>query len=147
MNEAGVSRSTFGAQVQRFRLSQARGILLEPWLYFALALCITVTGFWPSFFSRLPRTPAAHLIHGSSATAWMLVPVVQAWLITHGKVKAHRILGRVSLLLAPVVAVSGLRVIQIMVLKNLHEFRLYRIKFLFLDLTVILLFGTDLVEW
>ena len=88
--------------------------------------------------------PVAHLVHGSSATAWLVIPVVQAWLISHGKVKLHRTLGRFSLLLAPVVVLSGLHVVQIMVLRNLDEFRLYRIKFVFLDLTVLLLFSTFL---
>ena len=85
--------------------------------------------------------PVTHLVHGSSATAWLIVPVVQAWLISHGKVKLHRTLGQFSLLLAPVVVLSGSRVIQIMVFRNLEEFRLYGIKFVFLDLAVLLLFS------
>jgi hypothetical protein len=103
----------------------ARRILREPWLYFALALCVTVAGLWPSFFSRLPSISTAHLVHGSSATAWMVVPVLQAWLIGRGESQiASHTLGRFSLLLALVVVASGLRVVQIMALKNLEEFRL-----------------------
>ena len=70
--------------------------------------------------------------------------MVQAWLISRRKVRLHRVLGRFSLLLAPIVVVSGLRVVQIMVLRNLEGFRLYRIKFVFLDLTALVLFSAFL---
>lgn len=111
-----------------------------PWIFFSLALVLTVAGFWPSFFAALPAAKLPHHIHGWSATAWMLLPLVQAWLIHTQRRKAHRWIGWASLPLAAVVVVSGLRVIQLMVAQNAVAFKLLPIKLVLLDLTGLLLF-------
>ena len=119
------------------------------YLYFAIAFVVTMAGFWPSFFTRLGGTDASHMIHGTSATLWMTVPVVQAWLISQRKLEWHRRLGKASLLLAPVLVVSGLHMVQIMLLKAFrHEPGLsqaLRLRFAFIDISAMVLFVLVLI--
>lgn len=110
------------------------------WPIFASALALAVAGFWPSFFAKLSTTPLPHHVHGWSATAWMLLPLLQYGLIRRGQRRWHRLLGYASIVLAGVVAVSGVYVVRMMAFTNLTDFRLASVKFVWLDLTGIVLF-------
>ena len=114
------------------------------YLYFAVAFAVTMAGFWPSFFTRLGQTDASHMIHGVSATLWMAVPIVQAWLISRRKFELHRRLGKGALLLAPVVVLSGLHMVQIMLVKAFRNApgvsESLRLQFAFLDMGAMLFF-------
>jgi len=114
--------------------------LRHPWPVFAVALALTVLGFWPSFFVNLPAAPLPHHVHGWSATAWMILPLVQYALIRGRLRNQHRLVGYASLALAAVVAVSGVYVVWMMAFGNIAKFRLASVKFVFLDLTGIVLF-------
>jgi uncharacterized membrane protein len=70
----------------------------------------------------------------------MALPILQAWLIARRSRKLHRSIGYASIALALVVAVSGLIVIQIMILRTVDNFQLRLIKFAYIDLTGIALF-------
>ena len=102
------------------------------WIFVA-SLAITIIGFWPSFFSVLPQTSGANLVHGFSATIWMLLAILQAVLASGRRGNVHRIVGYASLALAVVVVLSGLHVVQNMVLQNREDFSLTAIKFVLLD--------------
>lgn len=119
---------------------QALQVLTQPWVWLAAALGLVFAGFWPTFFGRLNETDAAHLIHGFSASAWMIGVVTQAWLMAHRRFSEHRRLGRWIIVLAPVLVLSGFYMIKVMLLKNLDEVRLYRFKFAYLDTVVLVLF-------
>jgi hypothetical protein len=122
------------------------GLLLQPHFYFVIAFLVAVTSFWPSFFSKLSSTDAAHLIHGVSATLWMTIPILQSWLISRKRFKLHRRLGWGTLLiLAPVLIVTALHMVQVMVFEyeQMHAIRL--LKFAFLDLCALALFVAFLV--
>lgn len=112
----------------------------QPWPIFAAALALTIGGFWPEFFSKLPSTPLPHHVHGWSATAWMLLPLLQYGLIRRGERRQHRLVGYASIGLAGLVAVSGVYVVRMMAFTNLTTFRLASVKFVWLDLTGIALF-------
>ncbi len=114
--------------------------LRHPWPIFAFALALTIGGFWPSFFTKLPDAPLPHHVHGWSATGWMLLPLIQYGLIRRGERRWHRTLGYASLGLAAVVAFSGVYVVRMMAFANLTAFRLASVKFVWLDLTGIALF-------
>lgn len=102
---------------------------------------LAVAGFWPSFFAKLPETPLPHHIHGWSATAWMILPLLQYALLRSGRRGLHRSLGYASIVLAAIVAISGVYVVRMMAFGNLSSFRLASVKFVWLDLTGIVLFG------
>lgn len=115
-------------------------VLQHPWPIFAGALALSVVGFWPGFFAMLPATPLPHHIHGWSATAWMMLPLLQYALIRSRRRSLHRQVGLASVALAAVVAVSGIYVVRMMAYKNIASFRLASVKFVWLDLTGIVLF-------
>lgn len=112
----------------------------QPWLWFALALALVAYGFWPSFLSALPKQDSHILMHGISATLWMALPIVQGLLIAKRKRVIHRRLGYAALPLAAVVVISGLYVVQTMILKEGTEVAPVAYKFVLLDLTGIALF-------
>jgi hypothetical protein len=65
----------------------------------AIAICaLVVTGFWPSYFSKLfssgsePLTVLVH-VHGALMTAWIALFIVQVSLAAAGRVDLHRRLG------------------------------------------------------
>lgn len=113
----------------------------HPWPIFAGALALAVLGFWPGFFAKLPETPLPHHVHGWSATAWMLLPLAQYALLRSGRRDLHRQVGYASVGLAAIVAVSGIYVVRMMAYKNMASFRLTSVKFVWLDLTGIVLFA------
>lgn len=112
----------------------------RPWPIFAAALALAVIGFWPSFFAMLPATPLPHHIHGWSATAWMILPLLQYALIRSRRRDLHRRIGYASVALAAIVALSGFYVVRMMAYKNIASFRLASVKFVWLDLTGVILF-------
>lgn len=120
--------------------STKRSWARQPWPWFAVALALTAFGFWPSFYSALPTRPSHILLHGVSATLWMTLPVIQGMLIVLRKRSVHRRLGYGSLVLAAVVAITGLHVVQTMILKAGDAVTLVSYKFVLLDLTGIALF-------
>ena len=124
----------------------AASIRREPYFYFAVAFIVAVIAFWPSFFSKLDTTDAAHTLHGVTATLWMTIPIVQAWLISQRKYDLHRKIGYATAsLIAPVLVVSGLHMVQLMIVRyqQIHALRL--LKFTFLDLSAMTLFVLFLV--
>lgn len=85
------------------------------YIYFALAFLVTVTGFFPSYFNRLAATSAAHHFHGITATLWMLLLVVQPFLYRLDKIHLHRLLGRSTFVLVPLIVIGGLLMVYKMV--------------------------------
>lgn len=88
------------------------------YIYFGLAFLIMLTGFLPSYFLKLGETSAAHHFHGITASLWMLLLVVQPLLYKKGIMKWHRILGRTSFILVPMLIIGGLYMIHIMMNKG-----------------------------
>jgi len=119
--------------------------LQQPQILFALALAVSIVAFWPQLYSQLTTIDAAHLFHGLTATAWMAIPVMQSWLAARNRFRAHRFLGRLWVLFAPVVVISGLHMVQLMIRKYEKAPEPLLMKFAFLDLVGIALFVTFLV--
>lgn len=123
-------------------MNSAKPALMRQYhFYFALAFLATVISFWPSFFSKLPSTDPAHIIHGLTATLWMTMPILQSWLVSRQKFDLHRKIGwAILLLLAPALVISGLRMVQLMIVRyhQIHQIRL--LKFAFMDITALALF-------
>ena len=134
-------------QIARLPVASSKpGLFRQPHFYFAIAFLVAIGGFWPSFFSKLSSTDSAHLIHGVTATLWMTIPILQSWLITQKKFRLHRRLGWVTLaVLAPLLVISGLHMVQLMILRYERTHAIRLLKFTFLDLCAMTLFVTFLV--
>ncbi len=113
------------------------------WVWFTAIFAITFLSFWPSFFSAIANVDTVIVIHGISATSWMLLTIIQASLIKSRRRKNHRTVGYVSLALAAILVLSGLQVLQTMILREggaVDGIPSLAIKFFYLDLTGLLLF-------
>ena len=55
-----------------------------PWWFIALFI-LTLVGFWESYFSDLTGdVHITHHAHGVTGLAWLLMLIIQPWLIHHG---------------------------------------------------------------
>ena len=85
----------------------------EPYFFVVnvILLLIVIVGFGPSFFLRplndLASLPLHLIIHGVSATAWIVAIVLQSLWIQQGKTLRHAQTGVYFSLIAPILVVSG----------------------------------------
>ncbi len=75
------------------------------------ALAVMVAGFWPSFFSNPSQNDVLHTVHGVLASGWMLILIVQAFLMARGQLRLHHWIGRASIVWA-----AGLLITAIMIM-------------------------------
>ena len=113
------------------------------WVWLAVIFVVTFLSFWPSFFSAIVHVETHIIIHGISAISWMLITVLQAWLIKSKWRKHHRKIGYTSIVFATILVLSGFQVMKTMLLKD-HSVdgshHLLAIKFFYVDLTGLCLF-------
>lgn len=76
---------------------------------FLTLLAACVAAFWPRYLSKAPLTidPYTH-VHALAMLAWVLLLVVQPFLIRYRRRGAHRVLGALSYVVAPAVVVTSL---------------------------------------
>lgn len=80
------------------------------WVWMALLLPFTFLGFYKTYFSQLPdydhpNLPGMHL-HTLLAAIWVILLIVQPLLISLNKRKLHRLLGKTSYLIIPLLIAS-----------------------------------------
>ncbi len=75
--------------------------------YFAALFIITFVAFWPTYFAPGLGASGFYIhLHAFTATSWMLMLIVQPWLIKTYRYQQHRALGRFSYLIAPSLLIS-----------------------------------------
>lgn len=109
-------------------------------LYFSLLLVIALAGFYPSFYSKALDAKGLHQFHGAVATAWMLLLISQGWLMRRRKVALHRTAGKLSLIIVPLFAVSGLMVVHDMLTRDSGFARAFGPRLAFIDISSIMYF-------
>lgn len=80
------------------------------WYYFAAALGIVFFGFWRSYFSVLETARPTIHVHAALSVLWLVGLIAQAWLIRAGQLRWHRLLGKASYVVAPMIVGFGLLV-------------------------------------
>lgn len=90
---------------------------MNRWFFVGIAVAAALTvffGFAPTYYLReVPSRgslPAALHIHGALFTAWMLVFVAQAWLVSTRRTRLHRRVGALGGVLVVPMLVSGVTV-------------------------------------
>ena len=79
--------------------------------YMLGVIAVILIGFWPSYFSIVPKAPWQFHAHGIAASLWVLMVTVQSWTAHRKKhLQLHRAIGMASLLLFPVL-IGGLAAI------------------------------------
>jgi hypothetical protein len=109
--------------------------------YLSLAFLCAVIGFFPSYFARLGSTDSVHHFHGVMASLWMIMLVTQSWLMSKGHIAQHRVLGKLSLLIAPAFVVSGILMVHTMVSSDDGFSKIYGSRLAFLDLSTMVYFA------
>ncbi len=77
--------------------------------------------FHPTYIQYFPEFldfTWTHHIHGALMAAWMMVLIVQPYLIYNKKYKAHRLIGKLSYVIAPLVLISMFMITRVSYLKT-----------------------------
>lgn len=80
-------------------------------LVFALIAAIVFIGFFPTYFTYFPNFGgfvALHHFHAFVMILWLLVLIVQPILINKRKYQWHRLIGKFSYVLVPIIVISML---------------------------------------
>lgn len=82
--------------------------------FFAIACAIIAGwGFWPTYYSNPFKVEAFRVhFHAFTMTAWCLLLISQTILIKYRNYTAHKIMGKLSYVLAPMIFVGLLVVVQ-----------------------------------
>ncbi len=75
-----------------------------------IPIVIIFIAFTPQYFRTFFSEPWGYHLHALSAIAWYVLIMIQPYLATHGKIKAHRFWGMVALFIAGGVVFSALSI-------------------------------------
>lgn len=92
--------------------------------FFGVIASITFIGFYKKYFSLAPDFPGLkniHHIHAIVLITWLSMLIIQPILIANNKMKAHRMIGKFSYILVPIMFVSMLLVYHNQYLRMLSE--------------------------
>lgn len=88
--------------------------------YFVSFLLLAIWAFWPSYFSHILTDIEPHIhFHGITMSLWCLMLIGQAFLIRLKKYKIHRVVGKFSYLLAPLILISGFNTAHASIVDNI----------------------------
>jgi hypothetical protein len=92
--------------------------------YFLILLVFVALGFYYPYFSLFPQFKSVTIIihiHAIALFVWLLILMVQPLLIRYQKYRAHRMLGKFTYFLLPIVIFSMVGVIRQGYLEGLNE--------------------------
>lgn len=114
--------------------------------FFVLLLTIIVFGFYKSYFGKFPLftgLTSVHHTHALLLLLWFAMLIVQPVLIYQKRFALHRLLGKVSYVLVPLIVWSMLAVINVQYVKNLLQMpQAQNISFLYLPVSALIPFVT-----
>lgn len=86
-----------------------QSIFRNSWLFFVLILAFAFWGFWVTYFTRPAGTVSGweHL-HGVAMFGWCAMLIIQASLIRTNRRSLHRGIGKLSIVLVPLIIYSTL---------------------------------------
>ncbi len=112
--------------------------------YFALLLLIALIGFFPSFYGRIGDAKLTHLVHGGTATLWMLLLIGQSWLVRQRQMRWHRAIGKFSVVLVVLFAIGGVMIDHDLLTRDGGFARAFGHRLFFLDMLATVYF---VVAW
>ena len=80
--------------------------LSRSWKFFAGFLLLAAVAFWPTYLSKPTESSGYTHAHAATATAWMVLLILQSWAIGSRRVALHRFFGKCSYVLAPLLVLS-----------------------------------------
>lgn len=92
--------------------------------FFLIIIAFVALGFYYPYFSLFPDfksvTPIIH-IHAITLFLWLVILIIQPLLIRYHKYKAHKILGKFTYFLLPIVIISMIGVIRQGYIRGIDE--------------------------
>jgi hypothetical protein len=84
---------------------------IEKWLL--LLIPLVFVGFYPSYWSKITvdKTTVQH-VHAFFMCLWVIMSIVQPYLIMKKKTSIHKVVGKISYVLIPLIVISGYILIQ-----------------------------------
>jgi hypothetical protein len=114
--------------------------------FFVATLAIVVAGFYKSYFSQFPTFSGltyVHHIHTVLLLLWFAMLIVQPILIYQKRIDLHRLVGKFSYVLVPIIILSLLAVMKIQYLKNAPRMpEMQNLAFLYLPTSALIPFVT-----
>jgi len=93
-----------------------RFLYQQSFLAFIIFFGLALWAFWTSYYGKLHEDMAWSMrFHGMSMTAWCLMLIGQPLLIRLKKNRIHKLTGKLSYLIAPLVVITGAHLAQITV--------------------------------
>lgn len=92
-----------------------------------LLFMLTQIGFHPTYFQYFPdfeKFTWLHHIHGALMASWIILLVLQPILIHKGKLAAHRFVGKISYVTAPLMIVSMFLILRFTYHKHISDISL-----------------------
>lgn len=98
------------------RLHLDRFLYTQSTFAFMVFFGLAVWAFWTSYYGKLNESMAWSIrFHGITMTAWCLMLIGQAFLIRLKKNRIHRLIGKLSYMIVPLIVLSGAHLAQITV--------------------------------
>ena len=110
------------------------------YLAFVLGMIVLVAGFWPTTIGAEQPIGWLRIFHGALATLWMAMLIVQSWLAGRWKSRPHRVIGWSSVVIAPVLVVTGVFIVLDATRHSLYFSRNLRSMLAWADLVTLALF-------
>lgn len=110
--------------------------------WFAALFVLSILGFWPSYFSpTATRATFGQHFHAVAMLIWVAMLIMQPWLIRTRRRNVHRLIGRASLFLAPVLVFSALVAVEDNLARQPQPYPPIALSFFWLGLASALLFA------
>ncbi|SFN49778.1 hypothetical protein [Salegentibacter flavus] len=109
--------------------------------YFMLLLIpLVILGFYKTYFSQFPdfneKITMFHHLHAAIASVWILTLIIQPLLIRHRRYKIHKMIGKISYIIFPVLILSFIP----MMLRIIYSDHPVNLFFPIADCTLLILF-------
>ena len=98
-------------------------------IFITIVFIVVLIGFTPSYFKPFFEVESIFHFHAVPAILWMIVLIIQPILFNAGKIKLHRIVGLISLLIALFVFIGLLMITNYMLMENFNEEVEYQFAF------------------
>lgn len=89
-----------------------------------LLFILMQVAFHPSYLHYFPKFPKfswVHHVHGALMVSWLLMLIIQPYLILKNNYKTHRLIGKLSYFTAPLVIISMILITKLNYLKLVGE--------------------------
>ena len=116
------------------------------WPWFAALLFIAVLAFWPSYFGAGLLSTVSYIhFHAFTAAVWMVMLIVQPWLIRTERYTLHASVGKTSYVLFPLILLSMVLLANFRIRTATPENYLIQTFILYLQVFLTVLFAVSYI--